>query len=106
MKCSRVRTLVLAAAGIGVVAAPPVFAQTASTPPAAATASAPAHVQQVRDELERLKKEFEVLRQQYDQRITALEQRIGGLAGPSAVAVDPPPASPVAASTPAPVATP
>src|SRR5207302_9206361 len=41
-------------------------------------------VEQVRDELDRLKKEFATLRQEYDQRITLLEQRLGGLSsGPN-----------------------
>jgi hypothetical protein len=53
--------------------------------PAASMPSA-AQVQQVRDELDRLKKEFDALRQEYDQRITLLEQRLGGLSsGPNVV---------------------
>jgi len=60
-------------------------------------------VQEVRDELARLKREFDAMRQQYDLRITQLEQRIGDLAGPSAVlpfAPAPTPAvAPVASGT-------
>ncbi len=60
-------------------------------PSALAQSSAPspptaAQVQQVRDELDRLKKEFDTVRQEYDQRITLLEQRLGGLSsGPNVV---------------------
>ncbi len=41
-------------------------------------------VQQVRDELARLKREFEVLRRQYDERLVALEERLAQIAGPVA----------------------
>ena len=42
-------------------------------------------VQQVQEELERLKKEFDALRQEYDRRIATLEERLGALAGPRVV---------------------
>src|SRR6185295_8153324 len=91
-----VRVFVLASLGIALCAARPALAQTAmpASSPAASPAPAPIapQVQQVREELDRLKLEFESLRQVYDQRISILEQRIGDLSGPNVIA-------PAAAST-------
>jgi hypothetical protein len=42
-------------------------------------------VQQVRDELARLKTEFEALRQQYNERLFALEQKLSQIGGPSGI---------------------
>jgi hypothetical protein len=96
--------------------AAPALAQSAAAPP-----SPGADMRQVRDELERLKKDFDALRQEYDQRISLLEQRLGGLAsGPNVVErseapgasqepqspapppTAPPPAAPSAPAEPAP----
>ena len=81
----RVSTGVLLLAGI--VAAPaPAGAQQPQTARPAAAAGAPAQVTQVREELERLRLEFESLRRTYDERLQQLERRlteIGG--GPQAV---------------------
>lgn len=63
------------------------FAQ--STPPAPQPAA-----QELRDELERLRKEFEAIRDSYGQRLTALEAR---LAATGIAPVAPPPIAPTAA---------
>ncbi len=67
-------------------------------------------VEQVRDELVRLKAEFESVRRQYDERLSQLEQRLSQLGGgplvlapSSQVAAPPPPPAPQdAAATPVP----
>jgi hypothetical protein len=104
----RLRTVALTGVMLAGFGVPSALAQSsaASTPTAA-------QVQQVRDELDRLKKEFDALRQEYDQRITLLEQRLGGLSSgpnvaektdaPAAQDPQPPPAPPApAAPTPPP----
>ena len=81
----RVSTGVLLLAGIFAAPALAGAQQPQSAPPAAA-AAAPAQVTQVREELERLRLEFEALRRTYDERLQQLERRlteIGG--GPQAV---------------------
>ncbi len=61
----------------------------------------PAEIQKLNDELARLKREFESIRRQYDDRLLALEQRLAQIAGPVAIAPqDPPP--PPTVQTPAP----
>ena len=108
--CSRqLRILGLAASCVlGLVAR--TTAQTPQAPPA----QAPADQQQLREEVERLRKEFEAIRDAYGQRLTALEARlaqIGGAAQPApAQPVTPPgqqpPAAPPATPQPAPVEVP
>ena len=73
---------VVVVAGVLLVAglARPALAQTA--PPASAGAAVSPEVQQVRDELARLKTEFEALRQQYNERLFALEQKLSQIGGP------------------------
>ena len=103
----RVSTGVLLLAGI--VAAPALAgAQQQQSAPPAAAAAAPAQVTQVREELERLRLEFDALRRTYDERLQQLERRlteIGG--GPQAVpqagvqtALTPPQQDPQTASQP------
>ena len=103
----RVSTGVLLLAGIVAAPAPAGAQQQQSAPPAAA-AAAPAQVTQVREELERLRLEFDALRRTYDERLQQLERRlteIGG--GPQAVpqagvqnGVTPPPQDPQPAPQP------
>jgi len=92
--------------GISVAAAVPAAAQS-PPPPAAETAP-----QVLRDELDRLRREFEAVRKEYDERLLALEQRVRELGqGPSsdtgttgttgtAGTQDPVPQTPAAAPTP------
>lgn len=99
------RAHILSAASAGLLAvlcsARPSLGQTAGTPPAPApaaqaqTTATPQQLQQVLDEIDRLKKEFEALRQTYDQRLSTLEQRIGGLTGGPNVPEAPPAAAPL-----------
>ena len=79
--------LVLTIAGPGVGAA---LAQSAGSAPGAQPAVA--QVLEVRQELEHLKQEFEAVRTDYERRISTLEERLGGLAGPSAIQQPPVPA--------------
>jgi hypothetical protein len=73
----------LVAFGLAVASVPAAAQQPVAPAPPAAPASSGADVQQVRDELDRLKREFDVIRQQYDQRLLALEQRLTQIgAGP------------------------
>jgi hypothetical protein len=67
------------------------------------TPMSPAEVQKLSDELARLKREFETIRRQYDDRLLALEQRLAQIGGPVATAPqEPPPPPPVQApATPA-----
>jgi hypothetical protein len=66
------------------------LAQTASaqTPPAAQAPAQPAQAQEVRDELDKLRKEFESVRDAYGARLTALEEKLAtmGLTAPAAPA--------------------
>jgi hypothetical protein len=63
-------------------------------PPAAGTTD----VQKLSDELARLKREFDAIRRQYDERLLALEQRLAQIGGPVTVAPqEPPPPPPVQA---------
>jgi hypothetical protein len=79
MRGFTVRVLALVVAGAGALAGSPALAQ---SPAPAAPADSARQIQDVREELDRLKKEFEAMRQQYDARITELELRLGGLSGP------------------------
>jgi hypothetical protein len=63
-------------------------------------------VQQVRDEVARLKREFDLMRQQYDERLLALEQRLSQIGGGPSVAASPVPALPGTVDPAAPVAPP
>ena len=75
------------------IVAAPVFAQTPA-PAAAAPQSATAQQvdpQQVRQELDRLRQEFEAIRDSYGARLAALEAKLGG-APPAAQAIAPVPA--------------
>ena len=100
----RARLLLLPAASLAATLAcvRPALAQSAPAPTPAQTQE----VQQVRDELTKLKQDFDLLRQQYDDRMSRLEERlkeIGGTSGPAAasaavpVAVPPVPAQSAAA---------
>lgn len=62
--------------------APPAIAQTASPAPATAptTAAAAASPQEVREELNRLRQEFESIRDSYGARLAALEAKLGSAA--------------------------
>jgi len=73
--------------------------------PATTPAVQPREVEQVREELTRLKTDFETLRRQYDERLQQLEQRLSQL-GSGPLVLDPAPAlaSASAAATPAPQA--
>ena len=55
----------------------PAFAQTPAAGPPAATAPQQADQQQIRDEVDRLRKEFESIRDSYGARLTALEAKLG-----------------------------
>ena len=81
----------------------PVFAQSPASPPAQAPA---ASVTQVRDELERLRLEFDAIRKAYDERLLALEQRLAQIGGgPLAPAATLAPVPATGAPPPAPAAT-
>jgi hypothetical protein len=83
---SVVRALRVAFLAAGAIA----LAQTASaqTPPAAQAPAQPAQAQEVRDELDKLRKEFESVRDAYGARLTALEEKLAnmGLTAPAAPA--------------------
>lgn len=86
----RARVFFLPAASLvaSLTFAPTALAQT--PPPAATPAQAQQDVQQVRDEVAKLKQDFDLLRQQYDDRLAKLEERlkdIGGSSGPAAATV-------------------
>ena len=92
---SRFRSIRVCTFLIALVAAgAPAVAQT--TPPAAQ----PPGAQELRDELERLRKEFEAIRDSYGQRLTALEARLAGVTGLPTVAGTPT-ATPPGATPPA-----
>ncbi len=92
MVCSRViRSAVFAALWISVFV--PARARAQSAPPAAAE-----EVRQAQAEVDRLRQEFAALREQYDARLAALEERLKAIAG----AAPAPPAAPEPAPPPAP----
>jgi hypothetical protein len=68
-----------------------VFAQSAVPP-----ATSARDVEQVRDEVARLKAEFEAVRRQYDERLSQLEQRLSQIGGGPLVVTSPIQAQPVA----------
>lgn len=88
MSCiSRITAVILSVCSTFVLVSP-VSAQVAAPPAPAAVTRGSEDVQAVRDELERLRLEFAAVRQQYDDRLLALEQRLGQVAGgPRATAV-------------------
>src|SRR6476660_210684 len=86
---TRVRVFFLPAATLvaSLTFAPTALAQ---APPAAPTPAQAQDVQQVRDEVAKLKQDFDLLRQQYDDRLAKLEERlkeIVGSSGPAAATV-------------------
>jgi hypothetical protein len=84
--------------------APPAFGQQAGVPAAGTIADRDAAAQAVKDEVERLRLEFEAVKRQYGERLAALEARLAALdagrvaepAAPAAAAQEgaPPPAAP------------
>src|SRR5262245_38959332 len=62
-------------------------------------------VQTLRQEIDQLKKDFETVRQQYGERLTALETQLSAIQGRPAEPA-PPPAAPTSAQTPAPATAP
>jgi hypothetical protein len=100
------RTRVAACAIAMTIAAHAAQAQTAGAPAAAQPApgsNQDAAAQQIRDELNRLRQEFEAVRDTYGSRLTALETKLGQLQGAAAPAAAPAPvpAEPPAAAAPA-----
>jgi len=104
-----VRSGVLLAAGLAVclgvsrpaLAQSPPAPQTAPLPPSPASSSAiSSDVQQVRDELARLQKEFEVMRQEYNERLIALERRLSQIGGGPSVMAPESPTSPKSPESP------
>jgi hypothetical protein len=83
---------------LGVLSAGPVTAQTAVQPP---PPQAPASAAELREELQRLRQEFESIRDAYGARLAALESRIGQQTG--AAAAPPAVAGQAPAAIPAPV---
>src|SRR5882672_5345198 len=83
----------------------PAFAQTPADGPPAATAPRQTDQQQIREELDRLRKEFESIRDSYGARLSALESKLG-TATPAPAATPVPPVAPLpeAATAPAPAA--
>jgi hypothetical protein len=82
---------------------PPAFAQAQQQPVPAAPAGTPqpADPQQIRQELDRLRQEFEAIRDSYGARLAALEAKLpGGTPTPTAAAA--PPTAPPAVEAPAP----
>ena len=69
-------------------------AQTSSAPlpagPSSGSDAQQADAQQIRDEVDRLRKEFEAIRDSYGARLAALEAKLGGIAPPPVVAQTPP----------------
>ena len=74
----------------------PVFAQAPQQTPAPTAAAQPADPQQIRQELDRLRQEFESIRDSYGARLAALEAKLGAAAQSAA---------PAATENPAPAAT-
>jgi hypothetical protein len=90
-KCpSLVRATVTAGAAILSCVAAPAFAQTPAGPPPASTATQQTDPQQIREELDRLRKEFEAIRDSYGARLSALEAKLGTAAPAPAVTPVPP----------------
>jgi hypothetical protein len=91
MRYLRFGVLLAAGLAVGLGLTRPALAQ--SAPPAPPTRSTSPtvspDVQQVRDDLARLKKEFDVLRQQYDERLIALERRLSQIGGGPSVIESP-----------------
>jgi hypothetical protein len=86
----------IACAGVLVLVSVPGFAQAPVQPQA--------DTQQVREELDRLRREFEAIRDAYGARLAALEAKLGGSVAKSAEAAvpsQPPAAAPVGADVPA-----
>ena len=67
-------------------------AASAQTPPAAQAPAQPAQAQEVRDELDKLRKEFESVRDAYGARLTALEEKLATMGVPPTAAPAAPPA--------------
>jgi hypothetical protein len=65
------------------------------TGPSAAFAQAPDNQQALQSEIDQLKKDFEAIKQQYGDRLSALEAKLGASGAPAAA---PPPAAPQAAA--------
>lgn len=96
-------TAVIVSACSSLVLISSAFAQDATPAAPAVTPRNGEDVQAVRDELDRLRAEFSAVRQQYDDRLLALEQRLGQLAGgprAAATSASAPPAA--SAAVPAP----
>jgi hypothetical protein len=101
MRHARFGAVCLAAAALTAAAVRPASAQSATGP---ATPAA-TQIEQVREELDGLKKQFDAIRQEYERRISTLEQRLGSLSGPRVI--DAPVQDPAAPSpAPAPEPTP
>ena len=93
------RATVAAGAAVFSCLAVPAMAQTPAEKPPAGTAVQQADPQQVREELDRLRKEFEAIRDSYGARLAALEAKLG-TAAPTAV----PPVAPLPETPPTVVA--
>ena len=100
-KCRSIRrATVTAGAAILSCFAVPAFAQApAGSPPAANTQQA--DQQQIRDEVDRLRKEFEAIRDSYGARLAALEAKLGTAAPAAAAATPVPPVAPLPEAAPA-----
>jgi hypothetical protein len=81
----RVSCTVLAAASVIALASVRLAAEQVQPSPVPAASD----VQSVRDEVTRLKNEFDAIRRQYDERLLALEQRLGQLTGGPSVPAQP-----------------
>ena len=105
------RATVAAGAAVFSCLAVPAMAQTPAEKPPAGTAVQQADPQQVREELDRLRKEFEAIRDSYGARLAALEAKLGTAAPtvvppvaplpetpPTVVAVSPTPQPPAGAA--------
>ena len=93
------RATVAAGAAILSCLAVPAMAQTPAEKPPSGPAVQQADPQQIREELDRLRKEFEAIRDSYGARLTALEAKLGA-AAPTAV----PPVAPLPEAAPTVVA--
>src|SRR5262245_17930094 len=90
-KCRSVGRAAVTGAAILSCLSVPAFAQTPAGSPPAANAPQQTDQQQIRDEVDRLRKEFEAIRDSYGARLAALEAKLG--TGAPAAAT--PPVSPV-----------